>query len=279
MLSVIIIARNDEKLIKNCLESVKWADEIIVVDDGSTDSTSEVAAKYTSKVYEVKPLSSGNKSQSEDFSEKRNFGLNKATGDWILCVDTDERVLNPLKEEIQNIISHDTSEVAWKIPRTNVILGEVKKYKAFWPDYVIRLFKKEHLKGWQGKVHEQPEYEGKLGTIKNSFLHLTHRDIDSMVLKSLNWANIDAKLRLDAGHPPMSGPRFIKILFSEIWNQGVNRRGFFNGTVGVIDSLLQAFSLYITYVKLWQFQRSETLDETYEKIDKKLMESDFGFYK
>ncbi|MDO8638553.1 MAG: glycosyltransferase family 2 protein [Candidatus Daviesbacteria bacterium] len=270
MLSIIIITHNEEKRIKTCLQSVKWANEIIVVDDGSTDGTIKIAKTEGAKIVFVK------ETLEKDFSHLRNLGLQEAKGDWILYVDADERILKPLKEEIKEVI--EKGEIGtWAISRRNIILGEEKKYSAFWPDYVIRLFKREALVGWQGKVHESPQFSGKLGKLKNSLLHLTHRDIDSMVLKSLDWANIDAKLRLEAGHPPMSSWRFLKILFSEIFNQGVLRQGFFNGTVGVIDSLLQAFSLYISYVKLWQLQRSKALDETYDNIDDNLIKNGFDY--
>ncbi|QQG43521.1 MAG: glycosyltransferase family 2 protein [Candidatus Daviesbacteria bacterium] len=270
MLSVIIITKDEEKMIKACLSSVKWADEIVVVDDGSTDDTIKIAKAEGAKIVSSPQIT------EKDFSRLRNLGLQEAKGDWILYVDADERVLKPLKEEIQNILTKEGSG-AWAISRRNIILGAEKKYPAFWPDYVIRLFKRVSLQCWQGKVHESPKFSGKLAKLENSFLHLTHRDIDSMVLKSLDWANIDARLRYDSGHPPMSSWRFLKILFSEIFNQGILRQGFFNGTVGVIDSLLQAFSLYISYVKLWQLQQKKSLQETYDDIDKKLIQNEFNF--
>ena len=96
-----------------------------------------------------------------------------------------------------------------------------------------------------------------------------------MVLKSLGWANIDARLRLDAGHPPMSPLRFIRILITETWNQGVIRQGFFNGSVGTIDALIQTFSLLLSYAKLWQLQQKVPLSEKYKQIDKKLIENGF----
>lgn len=140
---------------------------------------------------------------------------------------------------------------------------------------MIRLFKKADLEEWVGKVHEYPRFRGKLGYSKNSLLHLTHRDIDQIVLKSLEWSKIDAKLRLEAGHPQMSGWRFLRILFSELFNQGFKREGFFNGTVGIIDSILQTFSMFITYVRLWQIQQSETLEKTYDEIDNQLIKNKF----
>ncbi len=268
MISVVIIAKNEQELLVGALDSVKWADEVVVIDNDSTDDTAKIAKEHGALVF---------KTSSKTFSDIRNFSLEKITGEWVLFVDADERVLADLHQEIVEIIGSTPSSAAWAIPRRNIILGEEKKYAAFWPDYVIRLFKREKLKGYHGDVHEQPTYEGELGKIKSPFLHLTHRDIDSMVLKSLSWSNIDANLRLQAGHPPMTGIRFLRILVTEIWNQGIIRRGFFNGTVGVIDSLLQVFSLYISYVKLWQLQRSEPLAKTYATIDKKLKESDFKY--
>ncbi|OGE34578.1 hypothetical protein A3C32_04515 [Candidatus Daviesbacteria bacterium RIFCSPHIGHO2_02_FULL_41_14] len=269
MLSVIIITKNEESMLKTCLESVKWADEIIVADSGSEDKTLEIAKKYTDRVIKV----TGN-----NFAGWRNQSLEKAQGDYVLFVDADERVLSFLKEEIlQKMGELDSQEVAWAIPRRNIILGEEKSYKAFWPDFVVRLFKKDKLKGYQGEVHEQPVVDGKVGRFKNPFLHLTHRDIDSMVLKSLSWGNIDAGLKLKDSHPKMTGPRFIKILFTQLWKETVTRGGVFGGTVGVIDSLLQTFSVYISYVKLWQLQRMESLSETYSKIDEQLLKNDFRY--
>lgn len=268
MLSVVIIAKNEAKMIKTCLDSVKWVDEIVVIDNQSTDETSKIAEKYTKKIYIT---------DVDSFSGKREFALDKVEGDWILFVDADERVLAPLREEIEKLIHSEPDESAWAIPRRNVIFGQEVKYAAFWPDYVIRLFKKNRLKGYQGEVHEQPVFDGKLAHLKNPFLHLTHRDVESVMLKSLSWSKIDAKLRLDADHPPMSGWRFLRILFTELFEQGIRRRGFFHGTVGVIDSLLQVFSLVLTYMRLWEMQQSASLTDQYQQIDNQLENDHFRF--
>lgn len=283
MLSVVIIAKNEAEMLRACIESVKWADEIIVIDDDSSDQTASVARKNGARVVDYSRYARDENIDGDflglmpDFAELRGIGLKEAKGDWLLYIDADERVLKPLREEIEGKMQSQDIKVAWAISRRNIILGEEKRYRAFWPDYVIRLFKKEHLEGWQGRVHEQPEFRGELGYLKNFLLHLTHRDIDLMVLKSLDWANIDADLRLKANHPKMTGPRFIKIIFSEIWNQGIKRQGFFNGTVGTIDSLLQVFSVYLSYVKLWQLQRNKSLKQIYQDIDKRLIKDGFKY--
>lgn len=267
MLSVIIIAKNEENRIGACLESVKWADEIIVADNGSTDKTAEIAKKYTKKIVEFK---------EEDFASWRNKASEEASEDWILYVDPDERVLTSLKDEILQLIKSSENS-AYAISRRNIIFGKEVKYGPFWPDWVIRLIKKDTLEGWVGKVHEYPKFTGKLGYSKNSLLHLTHRGVDQIVLKSLEWSKIDAQLRLDAKHPKMSGWRFLRIFITETFNQGIKRGGFFNGSIGMMDSLLQAFSMYMTYVRLWELQQDKPLENQYKEIDKKLLENNFKF--
>lgn len=263
-LSIVVITKNEEGRIRACLESVKWADEIIVLDNGSSDKTIEIAKKYTDKVFVFNDL---------DFASIRNKGMEKAINDWVLYVDSDERVLSDLKLEILEIIkSNQCSALA--LSRRNIIFGNEVKYGPFRPDWVIRLLKKDDFEQWVGKIHEYPKFKGKLGYSKNSLLHLTHRNLDQVVLKSLEWSKIDAKLRMEAGHPKMSGWRFLRILFSELFNQGILRKGFFGGSVGVVDSILQSFSMFMTYVRLWEMQQ-KPLNEVYDEIDKKLIENNF----
>lgn len=261
MLSVIILAKNEEQRIRACLESVKWVDEIIVVDNGSTDKTLEIVKKYTQKVLMFK---------DQDFAALRNKGMEQAKGEWVLYVDADERVLEPLRKEIEAQITFG-SFCAFAISRKNIIFGREVNYGPFWPDWVIRLLKKEDFTRWVGQVHEYPQFKGELGYLKNPLLHLTHRDIDQIVQKSLEWSKIDARLRFEAGHPKMSAWRFLRILLSETFYQGVIRKGFFNGTIGVMDALLQVFSLFITYIRLWQMQQPKSLEKIYDEIDEQFL--------
>lgn len=265
MLSIVIIAKNEEARIKACLESVKWAQEIIVLDNGSSDKTLDIAKEYTKNIFTYHDI---------DFSSLRNKGMEKAKGEWVLFVDADERVLASLKDEIIELI-HKGEFSAIAISRKNIIFGQQVRYGPYKKDWVIRLLKKSDFKSWIGKIHEYPKFKGELGYSNNSFLHLTHRDLDQFILKSLEWSKIDAKLRLESKHPPMSGWRFLRIFITETFNQGIKRRGFFGGTVGIIDSILQVFFLYMTYVRLWQLQQSQPLDQIYDQIDKQLVENNF----
>lgn len=265
MISVIVITKNEESMIKPCLESIKWADEIIIADNGSTDKTLDIVQRYTDKIV---------KFEGQDFAGLRNKAMEKAKGEWVFYVDGDERVLSPLKDEILSTIG-TTTKSAFAVSRQNIIFGQEVNYGPYKNDRVIRLFNKSKFKSWVGKVHEYGTFEGDLGYLENKLLHLTHRDLDHIVLKSLDWSNIDAALRLNSNHPKMTGLRFLRILLTETFNQGIKRRGFFNGTVGVMDSMLQVFSMFMTYVRLWQLQQQRTLDQKYKEIDEKLIENNF----
>lgn len=268
MISVIILTKNEEERIKACLESVKWADEIIVFDNDSQDKTTEIAKKYTDKIVHISGMI--------DYQEVRNKGMEKATGEWVLYIDADERVLANLKDELVDI-SKTSSKSAFAISRKNIIFGQEVSYGPYKKDWMIRYFKKNKFKTWVGKVHEYATFDGELGYSNNSLLHLTHRDVDHFILKTLNWSNIYAQLLFDSKHPNMSGWRFFRILITESFEQGIKRRGFFAGTVGVIDSLLQVFSQLITYIKLWQLQKPKKIDQIYDDIDKKLIEDNFKY--
>lgn len=265
MIAAIVLTKNEEEQLPACLESLKWVDEIIVIDSNSQDKTVEIAKQYGAKVYER---------EFDNYVNQKNWAAEKAQGEWVFYIDADERVLEPLKNELLDI-TKSTDCNAYALSRRNIILGKEERYGPFWPDWVIRLVKREDFVKWVGEVHEHIEFEGKLGYTKNSLLHLTHRNVDQIIAKNLHWSKIDAKLRFEAHHPPMSGWRFLRILFTETWFQGVIRRGFFSGTRGVIDSLLQVFSLLTTYIRLWEMQQPQSLDKTYRDIDKQLIENGF----
>src|SRR5579884_1375075 len=127
MLSVVLNAKNEQEVVKACLESVKWADEIVVVLNDSTDGTEKIVREYTKNIHKI---------EGQDFAKVKNLGLEKATGDWVLFIDADERVLAPLKEEIEWIIkSGDKS--AYALSRKNIIFGQEVRYGPYEHDWII----------------------------------------------------------------------------------------------------------------------------------------------
>lgn len=243
-ISAIILAGNAEDLIKDCLESLSWADEILVIDTGSADKTVEIAQKFKAEVF-VAPKGS--------FSDWRNFGAKKAKGDWLFYVDVDERVTPLLRKEIKRALESNT-HVAYAIPRKNILLGHEMKHGDWWPDYVLRLIKKDSLKGWKGELHEQPEIEGSIGKLKNPLTHFTHRNFSEMVEKTNEWSEIEARLLFESGHPKMVWWRFFSVAAREFWYRAIKEKGFLDGAVGVIEIIYQMYSRMITYAKLWEMQ-------------------------
>ena len=248
-LSAVIIARNEEEKIKDCLESIKWADEIILVDNGSTDKTKDIAAGYKAKIINFK---------NGSYSDLRNKGLSEARGEWILYIDADERTDETLRKEIISEIRNPRSKyVSFAIPRRNIILGRVMKHGGWWPDYVKRLFRSEKLNKWTGELHEEPQFEGDMGYLKSALIHVKENNLSEMMEKTNRWSEIEANLMYKAGHPKMNAVRFASAMFREFWLRMIKNCGFLDGSEGIIFSLYQVWSKFISYAKLWEIQNSK----------------------
>jgi len=253
-LSVVIIAKNQEGIIEDCLESVRQlADEIIVLDTGSIDKTIEIAQKYTKKVYEYK------NGDEVNFSAWRNYALKFAHGDWLLYLDTDERVTPLLRKEIELVVSRQPSVirqyVAYAIPRRNIRLGKEMKFGGWWPDYVLRLMKKEALEKWQGKLHEQPVVKGRVGKLKEPLVHYSHRgSFEDKLANTITWSGLEAELLFKANHPSMNLKRFLGAMGREFYFRMIKCQAWRDGTEGVLEAIYQVFSVFITYARLWEIQ-------------------------
>jgi len=244
-MSAIIIAKDSEHSIRECLRSVSFCREIIVVDGGSADKTVSIAEKMGAVVI---------KGKSNNFAEQRNIGLQHAQQEWVLYVDTDERVSLDLQKNIKETISESPlPHVAYKLQRKNFYLGN-HAWSAI--EKLERLFKRDKLKGWKGQLHESPEIDGNVGEIKGYILHYTHQNLESMVDKTNSWSAIEAKLRFDAGHPHMSWWRFFRVITTTVFHYFIVQGGWKVRTVGIIESMYQGFSIFITYAKLWELQQS-----------------------
>ena len=247
--SAIVLTKNSEELIEDCMKSISWAEEIIVVDSNSEDKTLDFVKKFKTKIVEM---------ENGGFSEKRNKGAKEAGGKWLLYVDADERVTPRLKKEIESVISQQSSAtnniVAFAIPRRNIILGKEMRRGGWWPDYVKRLFLKSQFKGWEGELHEEPNFEGELGHLKNPLIHLKHDNLSDMVDKTNEWSEIEARLMYKAGHPKMNVLRFLSAVFREFWLRMIRHMAFLDGTEGIIYALYQVYSRFISYAKLWEMQ-------------------------
>jgi len=245
-LSAVIIAKNAQNKITDCIRSLNFADEIVVIDSGSDDNTIEIAKKLKCRVFTKNDGS---------YSDWRNSGKDKALGDYLLYVDTDEVVDRKLSEEIKKRLSDWPKDLAcYAIPRKNIIFGKWLKHGGWYPDYVIRLLKKERLIRWENDLHEQPVYNGKLGYFKNPLIHYKEKNLDEMIYKTNIWSAVEAKLMYEARHPKMNIIRFSSAILREFWFRFIKNLAFLDGGEGIIMGIYQIYSRFISYAKLWEMQ-------------------------
>lgn len=245
-ISAIIITRNEEENIKDCIKTLDFADEIVVVDNNSTDNTVSLAKAAGTKIFQISGL---------DFSYLRNIGKEKATSNWLFYIDADERVTPNLAKEIKNAVKADTKNSAFSVLRKNYFLGSPSPKL----EHMNRLIKKEFLIGWQGSLHETPMIAGDVGNMSSYLLHYTHRDLTSMVNKTNEWSEVEAQLLYKSNHLQMSWWRFFRIMIRAFTKSYFKDKGYKMGSVGIVESIYQAFSSFITYAKLWEKQNKPSI--------------------
>ena len=248
-LSVIVITKNEEHNIVDCLESVKWADEIVVVDSGSDDKTVELARRYSQKVY-VKPW--------EGYGASKNFALEQCTGEWILWLDADERVMGTLGDEVQSILKqHITDFVGFEVSRKAFFLGKWIRHCGWYPGYVLRLFRRGSGRWSDNKVHEHLELAGKTGKLKSDLLHYTDPNL---------WHYFDKFNRyttLAAEELAGQGERFqlSQLMVRPVWlfvRMYFLKSGFLDGIQGFILCVLSSCYVFTKYAKLWELTASNS---------------------
>jgi len=241
-LSVVVITGNEEKNIAECLESVAWADEIIVVDSESKDKTVEIAKKYTDKIFIKK---------WEGYANQKQFAIEQATGDWVLSLDADERVSTELKSEIENILKGETEYDGFYVPRKNFFLDKWIKSCGWYPNYQLRLFRNGKGRITPRKVHEKFVVDGKVGYLKGHLIHLTHIDLFDTFEKINHYSSLSAEEK--SGRKV----RWYHILFVPVFaflSHFILKRGFSDGIYGLMVSLNHAMTKLQTYMKIWEIQ-------------------------
>ncbi len=245
-LSVVISAYNEASKIAACLETVRFADEIIVVNNSSTDNTLEIAKQYTPHVFTRK--------NNLMLNINKNFGFSQASGDWILSLDADERVTPELRTEMQKILKKESETQGYWIPRKNIIFGKWIQNSIWWPDYQLRLFKKNAGTFPEKHVHEMITVIGKTEKLQNPMTHENYATISQYLYKLdkiytenevENFINSGKTISyLDAIRFPLND--FLKTFFAQ--------KGYKDGLHGLVLSLLQAFYAEVVFAKIWERQ-------------------------
>jgi (heptosyl)LPS beta-1,4-glucosyltransferase len=241
-ISVVVIAKNEEKNICECLQSVSWCDDIVVVDAESKDATVAIAKKFTPKVF-VRPWSG--------FAETKTFGVAQAKHDWIFWLDADERVLPELAVEIQNVISTNPSQAAFTVGRRAYFLGKWIRHSGWYPGKVPRLFNKRRAKFSSAPVHEGLEINGIVGTLQHDLLHFTDPNLFHYFEKFNRYTTLAA----DDAFQRKKRSRLIDLIVRPPWlffKMYVLRLGFLDGTHGFLLAILSSAYVFTKYAKIWE---------------------------
>ncbi|HIN32938.1 MAG TPA: glycosyltransferase family 2 protein [Nitrospirales bacterium] len=247
-LSVVVITKDEAHNIKDCFESVHWADERILVDAESSDQTVEIARSMNPPVQVFTRSWPG-------FGPQKNFGVAQASSDWILILDADERVTLALQHEIHDRLHRpDLGTVAYRVPRRNVLWGHWIRYGGLYPDYQIRLFQKGTAFYNDIPIHENLIVKGAIGTLRHPLDHYSERHIEDHFKKMDVYTTLAAKGKLDARvsvswHHLLLNPlvTLCKVLFLK---QGVR-----DGVAGLINSLFSSMYTFLKYAKVWEMSR------------------------
>ena len=248
-LSAIVITKNEEAVIGRCLDSVQWADEIIVVDSGSTDRTMEIAQQLHARIV-VTPDWPGPGPQ-------RNRAIAHATKDWILALDADEWVSPELRDEILAVLPAPGPHVGYRLPRLSSYCGRRMRHGGWWPDYVSRLFKRGSARFGGGIVHDHLLPDGPLGKLRNPLLHEAITDLDDMLLKLNSYSSWGAQSLYENGR--RAG--LATALGHGAWTflrTYLLRAGFLDGREGFMLAVSNAEGAYYKYLKLMLMGRHKS---------------------
>lgn len=253
-LTVVVIARNESSRIKDCLESVSgWADEIIVVDDESTDNTPAIAAKYTDKVFVRKMDVEG---------RHRNWAYAKAKNKWVLSLDADERLMPGSREEISKVLADEPSAAAFTIPRKNFLGDHWLQWGGQYPSAQLKLFLKDKFKWEEVQVHPRAFLDGECGHLKEPMLHYTYRDFGDFLAKLNNQTTLEAKkwLKVYEIDPKKANYKmnFIHALWryeDRFFRAYIRKQGWRDGFRGFMAALFSALYQMVAYAKYWELRK------------------------
>lgn len=243
MLSIIIITKNEEFHIAQCLESVKWAEEIIVLDSGSTDKTVEICKQFTSHVFET---------DWQGFGIQKQRALEKATGNWVLSLDADETISLQLRAEIETAMQSSEFN-GYKIPFLSNYCGKQIKHSGWYPDYHLRLFRKDAGKFSNDVVHEKIFIQGQIGFLKSPVLHDSYTDLNEVLVKINHYSSLQAQKLFERSATSSLSKAIFRALWKFIQTYLV-KAGFLDGKHGLMLAISSAEGVYYKYLKLLELQ-------------------------
>jgi glycosyltransferase involved in cell wall biosynthesis len=246
-ISIAIITKDEERNIRACLESVKWADEVVVVDNGSTDRTVAVCQEYGARVF---------REDWKGYSGQKNSAIEKTRNEWVLSLDADEQVSPELRREMEESLAAEPSVDGYWIPRKNFFLGRWIRRCGWYPDLNLRLFRKSRGRFGERAVHERVEIRGKTIPLTQPLIHETYRTLTDFVQRMDRYSTLAAREMNREGREF----RWIDLLFrppSTFVQMYILRAGFLEGYDGLVLSVSYSFYTFAKYAKLREIGKSE----------------------
>jgi glycosyltransferase involved in cell wall biosynthesis len=244
-LSAVVVTFNEEERLRACLESVAWADEIVVVDALSTDKTAQIAREFTDRVF-VRPW--------PGFAAQKNFGLEQATGEWILSLDADEEVSRELKEEILGALASSAGATGYQVPRRNIMWGRWIRHGGLYPDWQLRLFQRGQGRFVNRAVHESVDVIGPVERLRAPLLHRSYRGLADFVARADRYSTLAAEEWVRSGRPARAGDLVLRPA-GRFVSMYVVRAGFLDGWRGFLLAVLYAYYVFIRSAKVWEKTR------------------------
>ena len=250
-LSVAIITRNEEENLPRTLASVRWADEIVIVDSASTDRTPDIARDFGAKFFIE---------EWKGFAAQKNSAITKCTSDWILALDADEEVSAQLAQEIRALLSGLPQHLAYFLPRRNFFLGRWLRHGGYYPDPKLRLFRRGTAQFEERAVHETIRQTGPAGHMRGDLLHHAYPTLDAYIEHMNRYSTLGAALAIARGKTSRSWPGFLwNVLIVPIATFKYNyflRLGFLDGRAGLLQHLYHSAYVSWKYAKAWEQSRS-----------------------
>lgn len=248
-LSVVIIAKNEAERIEECLASVAWADEIVLVDSGSTDATCDIARRYTDKVHVI---------PWRGFGPQKQAAVALAGHDWVLNVDCDERVTPELAEEIRRILSLDAPQGAYSVPRRTFLGRKEIKHCGWYPDRTIRLFNRTTAHYSDSMVHERVVTDGATAACREHLLHYSFAGLSPLLTKLNHYSDLSARQMFDQGRRCSLFDLTARPLFA-FFKTYILRLGFLDGLEGLEISVTTALLTFSKYIKLRELHAHQSI--------------------
>ncbi|MBC8286415.1 MAG: glycosyltransferase family 2 protein [Nitrospinae bacterium] len=239
-LSVTIITRNEEKNIARCLESVKWADEIIVLDTNSTDRTVEICRQFTDQVFCV---------DWHGYGKQKNLCADRASHNWVLNIDSDEEISAEGAEEIRGVLRDGPKHPIYQFPRKNFFAQRWVRYGGWYPDRISRLYDKTQVSFTESQVHEKLVPDEKVGSLRNPILHYSFSGMEDYIDRQNRYSTLYASEKMGQGFCPGWSHLMLRPPAAFLRNY-IIRQGFRDGFLGLFLALSSAFYTFLKYAKI-----------------------------